>query len=511
MKKQGLLNTALLGGLSAFAFLIVDPSGHARAASLFDVVIGEDDEVHHQVTGFVVSEDGWVLTNAEVLRAGEPTLIAPGGERYTPTQIAKSSANDVALLKIEASGLTAFQFSSAEVAGSEDIRSLIGASGTYETARSGAYSGMQAGAGASALTIHSSIIPLAGLGGPVTNSCGHVVGVNRTDPGRKALLGFGGVKLSPPRNYSVAAGADSILAFLTAEGVSGLKSAQPCASAVQVAKEKEEEAQQSAQSADAALKEAEEKAKAERARAEELRRKADQATQGRAAALKEAEEAEARAAAAEAERDVAAQELDIAEGKLDVATEKLQITEEKLDEAQADAAAALASAERFKVTWIATLAGALALLGVGGFFASRRVRRHEQETTVARSMADASHARLVAATTAPQGAPSVLFEGESVDGQQIRLKIDSLDFAPGKNNTAIGRSPEHAQLVIQDPAVSRCHATVFLSEGQVFIKDAGSENGVSINGERIDPSAPAPLREGDVLGLGQTTLRVRLF
>ena len=58
----------------------------------------------------------------------------------------------------------------------------------------------------------------------------------------------------------------------------------------------------------------------------------------------------------------------------------------------------------------------------------------------------------------------------------------------------LGRSPE-CELAISDPAVSRRHARLWVSATQIVIEDLGSQNGVLVNGTRIQ--GPCELRPGD--------------
>ncbi len=60
----------------------------------------------------------------------------------------------------------------------------------------------------------------------------------------------------------------------------------------------------------------------------------------------------------------------------------------------------------------------------------------------------------------------------------------------------LGRSPE-CELAISDPAVSRRHARLWVTPSQIVIEDLGSQNGVYLNGTRIQ--GPCELRVGDKL------------
>jgi len=66
----------------------------------------------------------------------------------------------------------------------------------------------------------------------------------------------------------------------------------------------------------------------------------------------------------------------------------------------------------------------------------------------------------------------------------------------------IGRSPS-CEIQLEDDKVSRRHAHVFLSEGQVRVRDLGSRNGTLVNGERLQ--GEARLLPGDRIQVGETT------
>lgn len=68
----------------------------------------------------------------------------------------------------------------------------------------------------------------------------------------------------------------------------------------------------------------------------------------------------------------------------------------------------------------------------------------------------------------------------------------------------IGR--KGADVELQDKKVSRKHAEIGLyGPDSYFIRDLGSTNGVRLNGKRI--THRAKLRHGDLISLGDTTLR----
>lgn len=72
----------------------------------------------------------------------------------------------------------------------------------------------------------------------------------------------------------------------------------------------------------------------------------------------------------------------------------------------------------------------------------------------------------------------------------------------------IGRAPSNA-ISFGDDGVSRVHAGIRLVGGAVTLSDEGSLNGTFLNGKAV--KAPARLKSGDQIGLGNVTLRVTLL
>lgn len=71
----------------------------------------------------------------------------------------------------------------------------------------------------------------------------------------------------------------------------------------------------------------------------------------------------------------------------------------------------------------------------------------------------------------------------------------------------IGRAPMN-QLVLADDGVSRVHSEIRLNGSAVTLSDAGSLNGTLLNGKTL--KAPARIKTGDTISLGNVTLRVTL-
>src|SRR5262249_52671420 len=68
-------------------------------------------------------------------------------------------------------------------------------------------------------------------------------------------------------------------------------------------------------------------------------------------------------------------------------------------------------------------------------------------------------------------------------------------YVVNKDRFIIGRGKQSSDLTIKDPNVSRQHAMVEFLNGQYYMVDMGSTNGVEYNGQRIARKAIA---EGDL-------------
>ena len=73
--------------------------------------------------------------------------------------------------------------------------------------------------------------------------------------------------------------------------------------------------------------------------------------------------------------------------------------------------------------------------------------------------------------------------------------------------TSIGRSPANT-IPILDTYASGRHSLLAWREGQWWLEDQGSRNGTLLNDTRI--SAPTIVNTGDVIGIGQTRLRLEM-
>ena len=70
---------------------------------------------------------------------------------------------------------------------------------------------------------------------------------------------------------------------------------------------------------------------------------------------------------------------------------------------------------------------------------------------------------------------------------------------------SIGRDPAN-DLVLPSKSVSRRHAVISHDASRWFVQDCGSFNGTVLNGGRLQPGVPLPLRHADRLEIGPIVL-----
>jgi len=115
--------------------------------------------------------------------------------------------------------------------------------------------------------------------------------------------------------------------------------------------------------------------------------------------------------------------------------------------------------------------------------------------------------------TAPEGP-------ELSSGALLGLRIISsgeLISLLGRDNYTLGRSGKGQAIVpdadfatfdAYDLGVSRLHAEIRLTSDSMVIVDLESANGTLVNGKRLEPQEPTPIRHGDIIQLGRLRLQL---
>lgn len=145
---------------------------------------GQTREGTSSGSGFIISDDGYVVTNHHVVEgATDVTVTLSTGDEYTAKIIGSDSLNDVALLKVEATGLPAVKLGSSDKLAIGDMVCAIGnpLGSLTATLTVGYVSGKDRQVTTDNSTINmiqtDAAINSGNSGGPLFNMYGEVVGI----------------------------------------------------------------------------------------------------------------------------------------------------------------------------------------------------------------------------------------------------------------------------------------------------------------------------------------------
>ncbi len=156
-------------------------------------------------SGFIVGSDGLIVTNKHVVDDDQATytVVMNDGKRYDAKVLAKDPTNDIAIVKIEATGLTTLQLDDSDkVVIGETVIAIGNALGEYRnTVTKGIISGKSRTITAGDSTTGQSetledvfqtdaAINPGNSGGPLLNLAGHVIGMNSAVNSSGQLIGF---------------------------------------------------------------------------------------------------------------------------------------------------------------------------------------------------------------------------------------------------------------------------------------------------------------------------------
>ncbi len=147
-------------------------------------IFGQTSTTASTGTGFIVNENGYILTNCHVVEGGNDFKVTLyGGQVYDAVVIGSDAENDVAVLKIDANGLhTVVLGDSEENVVGEDVAVIGNPLGelTYTLTR-GIVSALDreinTGDGAIRMFQIDAAVNSGNSGGPAFNACGQVIGI----------------------------------------------------------------------------------------------------------------------------------------------------------------------------------------------------------------------------------------------------------------------------------------------------------------------------------------------
>lgn len=156
-------------------------------------------------SGIVYSQDGYILTNYHVVEAyavnstgGSLTVITSDGTSYTATYVGGDEANDLAVLKIEATNLTPAEFGSSSSLLAGDFAMAIGyplgmdlASSVTVGVISGVDRNISSDTQSESLIQTDAAINPGNSGGALVNALGQVIGITNAKIATTSVEGIG--------------------------------------------------------------------------------------------------------------------------------------------------------------------------------------------------------------------------------------------------------------------------------------------------------------------------------
>ena len=92
---------------------------------------------------------------------------------------------------------------------------------------------------------------------------------------------------------------------------------------------------------------------------------------------------------------------------------------------------------------------------------------------------------------------------------EISYENKSNEYQLKEPSTTIGRGADN-DIVLSEDIISRHHAVLEWVNNTLYITDSGSMNGTVVNGTQIEPQTRVPLKDGDVLSIGNYIITFRM-
>lgn len=173
---------------------------YEQAARSVVSIEAEDDHGYSAGTGVVLTQDGYIITNAHVVAgARKVSVLLPSNRTLPASLVGFDAVEDLAVLKVEASGLTPARFGDSNTLRiGEPVAALGDALGYRATFTDGIISALDREVEVEDVTMAliqtTAAINYGNSGGPLLNQYGQVVGINTikivTEDGSAEGLGF---------------------------------------------------------------------------------------------------------------------------------------------------------------------------------------------------------------------------------------------------------------------------------------------------------------------------------
>ena len=469
----------------------------AVSESIVRVRAYDNHKVAVEGSGFVVNEEGHVLTNAHLLAKAEglTVLSLKTGAELVAQRVFASRATNLALLHVQGLNLPPLSLSEQGAAVGRVVQTLRfdatggvqlshGTIGTYQDVL-----GKKTSHPVAHLLQHNALITAKAFGMPLFNECGDVVALNRPNPS-----GSWPFRKANPKGTIFALRSGDIIAVLEEREIAHTVIEAECLSAVERAEREKKAATDSLKVAKARADSVREAAKRAKAQADSASAAVEKAQAQEKVARQMAERAEARADSAS---KAVADSLQAAEVQAQAKADSLQAAKEQ-------------AAQRLQ--WGLAAGAGLVLLALLGWWLSSRRKKAQLQSAEAR-MSEAEQTAEAARQTAaraPQPAPfRCLLEGQDSTGRPFALTISALALGD-RAGVTLGRSPVNAEFIIDHEEVSREHIRLTCADGALYAEDLNALNGTKVNGRLLNPGEQVLLQNNDRLEIGPVVFTVRL-
>ncbi|MEN8722544.1 MAG: FHA domain-containing protein [Alphaproteobacteria bacterium] len=492
-------------------------------------------------TGTIVSDLGDILTSSTLIAGADQIKVSnPGGTSTLAALHRENRLLDIAV--ISAPGLdiaipaTIAQGGAAPGGGIFAVTAMTvnGQAGTLSSAP-GVMGDMSQSSDGAMISSHSAAVPESGLGAPLVNGCGEILSMNRAaGAGNQAAMfqdivsfmnaagvdmrqttsvcsiGVNTAGTAAPVAQAPATqnmGQDPAAQYPTAQPpaapqVTGSQTVDP---AMEAAMNAARDARVDAQFARQQANSAEQAARQAEAVLQNIAASGADTTGAEAAATAAREQASAAAAYAVQLEQIANQkdaQVAAMRGELQAAGAERTVGQEQ-------------AADKQQMMQILVGVGALIAIAVIGFVLFRVIKgrqstaeMQEELTAVRRRTPRTDHA--AAAASGGNNTPDVVLSGLDSENQPLKVTVSGKDLA-AKSSIIVGRSPSHADVLINDVEMSRAHAAIRVSSSGYMIEDMGSTNGTMVNGAPAGQGSPVQIRDGDSVFFGSVKLKVEIL
>ena len=482
----------------------------------------DDHKVVVEGSGFVVNEEGYVLTNAHLLEKAEglTVLSLKTGAEVVAQRVFASRDMNLALLHVQGLNLPPLSLSEQGADVGRAVQTLrFGATGAVQLSHGtiGTYQDIldkKTSRPVAHLLQHNALIAAKAFGMPLFNECGDVVAINLPDPGS----GSWPFRKAKPKGTIFALRSGDIITALEEQEIAHTVVETECLSAVERAERDRKAAADSLKMAKAQADSASKAAEKAKAQADSVSKAAKKAKAKEKVARRAAEQAKTRAdSASKAATDslkatkAKADSLKMAKAQADSAS-KAAADSLKVAKAKADSLKAVEEKAAQRLQWgIAAGAGLVLLVLLGWWLSSRRKKEQLQSAECRVSEAEqTAEAARQAAADAPQAAPfRCLLEGQDSTGRPFALTISALALGD-RAGVTLGRSPANAEFIIDHEEVSREHVRLTCADGEFYAEDLNALNGTKVNGRLLNSREQVLLQNNDRLEIGPVVFTVRL-